>query len=232
MTLNTIYCPSCGAKAADDDAFCAECGSHLRRSPEPGAEPHLHDAAAAGTEPPQATRTAQYRTEDRRTPSRNTSFDPAKLDLAARVAAVCGLLALIDSFLPWYTVSFAGVGLASANAWDLNYAWVPILLLLGLGVTVIAPAFNTGTRRTIGPALIAVVGTIAAVIIAIRWATYPTGSDLGVSAGAGVGTYLALALALIVTGFGVRTDATHDRMLIRFFNPSKKSGDHRPPPGT
>ena len=229
MTLETIHCPSCGAQAAADDAFCAECGGELRPAPAPAQAPPLQEALSQGSERPDATPMAQNRSDDSPAPGRAASFDIAKLDLVARVAALCGLLAFIDSFLPWYTVSFEGVGIGSANAWDLDYAWIPVLLLLGLGIAVALPAFGAGMRQVINPATVGVVGAVATVIIVIRWATYPSGSDLGVDAGAGVGTYLGLVLALIVTGFGVRADAAHDRVLPRLFNSLRRPDDHQPP---
>jgi hypothetical protein len=229
MTLETIHCPSCGAQAALDDAFCAECGGELRPAPAPMQAPPLHEPTGAGAELPGATPMAQNRSADAPAPGRGASFDIAKLDLIARVAASCGLLAFINSFLPWYTVSFEGVGIGSANAWDLDYAWISVLLLLGLGIAVALPAFSVGMRQVISPAAVGAVGAVATIIVVIRWATYPSGSDLGVDAGAGVGTYLGLVLALIVTGFGVRADAAHDRVLPRFFSSFRRPGDHQPP---
>ena len=141
MTLETIPCPSCGAIAAADDAFCAECGGNLRREPAAAAAQPVHEAAEMRADHVEATRMAQYPVEDGSEPAatpapttaptaaptpvaaRSASVDLAKLDTTARVAALCGLLAFINSFLPWYTVSFDGVGVGSANAWDLNYAW-------------------------------------------------------------------------------------------------------------
>lgn len=256
MTLEANPCPSCGAKVAADDAFCAECGGNLRTEPAVATAPPLHAAPDAGTENPDLTRMAQFRAEDAPTaaaaaasvtapstsapPSdptpaphaataRPTSVDLTQLDMTARVAAVCGLLAFINSFLPWYTVSFDGVGVGSANAWNLDYAWLPVLLMLGLAIAVALPAFGVEMKQMISPAWIGVIGAVCAIVIVIRWATYPSGSDLGVDAGAGVGTYLGLALAVVVTVFGVRVDAMHDRSLSRFFGVLRHAGDHQPP---
>ena len=172
---------------------------------------------------------AQHQPTDSPTANRARTFDIAKLDLTARVTAVCGLLAFIDSFLAWYTVSSQGVTLASANAWNVNYAWIPALVLLGLGIVVTLAGFGVGPPRGINPALVIGVGAASAIMVLIRWLTYPSGSDFGVSAGAGIGTYLALALALIVTGFGVRADAARDRVLARLFGSLTGSNRQQPP---
>lgn len=251
MTLETIPCPSCGAAAAADDAFCAECGGNLRHQPANAAAPPVPEAAEMRAEPPEATRMAQSQVEDAPEPAatragaaapasapgpapapaaaRSASVDLTKLDTTARVAALCGLLAFINSFLPWYTVSFDGVGVGSANAWDLDYAWISVLLMLGLAIAVALPAFGVEFKQMISPAWVGVVGVVCAIVIVIRWATYPSGSDLGVDAGAGVGTYLGLILALVVAVFGVRADTTHDRALQHFFGSFRHAGDHQPP---
>ncbi len=283
MTLETVPCPSCGATAAPDDAFCAECGGNLRSESAASPVPPLRAAPETGTDGADLTRMAQSRTENASatapmsasaaespsapttaptsespptptttsasattlgpaptppTPAsappapaagRPTSVDLTKLDTTARVAAVCGLLAFINSFLPWYTVSFDGVGVGSANAWDLDYAWLPVLLMLGLAIVVVLPAFGVEMRQMVSPAWIGVVGIACAIIVVIRWATYPTANDLGVDAGAGVGTYLGLALALVVAVVGIRADTTHDRSLSHFFGSMRHAGDHQPP---
>lgn len=243
MTLETIPCPSCGATAAADDAFCAECGGNLRREPAAAAAQPVHEAAEIRADHVEATRMAQSPVEDVSEPAatpaptaaptpvaaRSASVDLAKLDTTARVAALCGLLAFINSFLPWYTVSFDGVGVGSANAWDLDYAWISVLLMLGLAIAVALPAFGVEFRQMISPAWVGVVGAVCAIVIMIRWATYPSGSDLGVDAGAGVGTYLGLILALVVAVFGVRADTMHDRALQHFFGSFRHAGDHQPP---
>ncbi|MGW2525333.1 hypothetical protein ACWC09_52120 [Streptomyces sp. NPDC001617] len=167
--------------------------------------------------------------------SRTRTVDIAKLDRTARVVAVCGLLAFIDSFLPWYTVSASGLGrLGSANAWNLNYAWIPMLLLLGLGVATALPAFGIRPPALLSPPTVTGVGLLCTIIVIVRWITYPSGSDLGVSAGAGFGTYLGLALTLVVTAFGVYADATQDRVLARLFAALKQQppSGPTPPPGS
>jgi hypothetical protein len=229
MTLETVPCPSCGATAAADDAFCAECGGTLQQEPAAAPAQPVHDATQTTAVPPGATQMAQPGPEVAPAAGRQVAFDVTRLDLTARIAAACGLLAFINSFLPWYTVSFDGVGVGSANAWDLDYAWIAVLLLLGLAIAIALPAFGLDLKQRISPAWVGVIGAVATIVIVIRWATYPSGSDLGVDAGAGVGTYLGLILALIVTAFGVRMDATHERALARFFDSFRHASDHQPP---
>ena len=139
-----------------------------------------------------------------------------KLGRNDRILAVVGLLAFIDSFLPWYKVSVKSSGVdglgaynasTSGNAWSVGFgAWFPLILLLAIGVLVALPAFEQKVVLPGGDALLAIVALVATVIILIRWLTYPSvpsDADLvGVTAGASFGTYLGLVLGLVATAFG------------------------------
>ncbi|HEV2639606.1 MAG TPA: hypothetical protein VGX23_31020 [Actinocrinis sp.] len=125
-----------------------------------------------------------------------------------------GLLAFVNSFLPWYTVSVKGaadLGIGdystSGNAWSVGIgAWFPMVLLLAVGVLAVLPAFEQKVTLPGGDALLAIVGVVAFVIVLIRWLTYPSvPADAftgGVSAGASFGTYVGLVLALATAVIG------------------------------
>jgi hypothetical protein len=114
-----------------------------------------------------------------------------------------GGLAFIDSFLPWYSVSFAGQS-ASGNGWEIGFlGWFSILLLIAAAVIAALPLFGvvvpSGTLIWVGLA------GLAFVLILIRWLTYESATDdalagvpaEGVSAGASFGTIVGLILAAV-----------------------------------
>jgi hypothetical protein len=139
-----------------------------------------------------------------------------KLGRNDRILAVVGLLAFIDSFLPWYSVSVKSNGVdglgaysasGSGNAWREGFgAWFPLLLLLAVGVLAVLPAFEQKVALPGGDAALAIVGAVAAVLILLRWLTYPSVPSDGlygsVSAGASFGTYIGLVLAIVTAVIG------------------------------
>jgi hypothetical protein len=132
-------------------------------------------------------------------------MDLTKLGRTERVLAIVGLLAFIDSFLPWWSVS-AGPYTASESGWNVGFAgWFPLLLLFAVGVLVALPAFGQSVVVRGGYAAFGAASLLATIIILIRWLTYPSGSDayagLGVSAGASFGTYIGLILGIVATVF-------------------------------
>src|SRR2546423_13080773 len=99
--------------------------------------------------------------------------------------AVSGAVAIVTSFLPWFTVSFRGLGellgeggSVSANAWKLGMgAWFPMLLIFALGVLAALPAFGVDVKVPGGLPLIgAAAGVLGTVIVLLRWLTLPGGS--------------------------------------------------------
>jgi hypothetical protein len=127
-----------------------------------------------------------------------------------------GALMLIDSFLPWYGVSFKGIsgvagargGSASVSAWHFLGAWFPMLLILAVAGVTAARVFGGQTMPTVANGAVswtfitAAVSVLAAIIILLRWVTYPSASGIGFSAGAKFGTYLGLILAIVQAVFG------------------------------
>src|SRR5947209_18653205 len=109
-------------------------------------------------------------------------MDLTKLGRTERVLAIVGLLAFIDSFLPWYSVSIkgslaalGGAGGASGNAWDVGFwAWFPMLLLLAIGVLVALPAVGQNVSVRGGYAAFGAVALLVTLIVLIRWLTYPS----------------------------------------------------------
>ena len=137
-------------------------------------------------------------------------MDLTKLDIRARVLGAVGLLAFIDSFLPWYKVSsksaFPGAlqYSSSGNAWNVGIGgWLPLLLLLALGAVAVLPAFGRNFEIRGGYAAVGVLALVATVIILLRWLTYPSvggGAGSYIDAGAAFGTYLGVVLGLVSVG--------------------------------
>jgi hypothetical protein len=124
-----------------------------------------------------------------------------------------GALMFIDSFLPWYGVSFKGGGgftgaSASVSAWHFVGAWFPMLLVLAVAGWTAARVFGGRTLPPVANGAVswnliaAAVSILAAVIILIRWLTYPSASGVGFSAGAKFGTYIGLIVAIVQAVFG------------------------------
>ncbi|WP_031073867.1 hypothetical protein [Streptomyces sp. NRRL WC-3742] len=141
-------------------------------------------------------------------------MDLTKLDTRSKVLAAIGLLALVDSFLPWYSVSqktpYPGVayGYSTAgNAWDVGIGgWLPMLLLLAVGVLVALPVLGRTVSVPGGWAAYGAVSLLATVIVVIRWVSYPSipaEAASFITAGADFGTYLGLLLGLggVVVGY-------------------------------
>ena len=168
-------------------------------------------------------------------------MDLAKLGRSERVLAIVGLLAFINSFLPWYSIKFNGElaqlagGNISGNAWDVGFwAWFPSLLLLAIGVLVALPAVGQNVALRGGYAAIGAAALLATIIILIRWLTYPTASSAEGSAGADFGTYLGLILGIIATVFGYLGFTAAGGQLNKFadaFKSQPQQGGYVPPAG-
>lgn len=170
-------------------------------------------------------------------------MDLTKLGRTERVLAIVGLLAFINSFLDWYSVTFKGFGLAgvassdytvSGNAWNVGFwAWFPMLLLLAVGIVVALPAFGQRVAIRGGYAALGSATLLATIIVLIRWLTYPSASGL-YSAGADYGTYIGLILGVVATAFAYLGFTAAGGNLARFgdafkVQPAPQAGGYVPP---
>ena len=137
-------------------------------------------------------------------------MDLTKLSTPAKIISIVGLLAFIDSFLPWFSFSEKAAdpaGLtgfsASGDAWNVGFgAWFPLLVLLALGVLAVLPAFGRTVTVRGSYAAIGAVALVATVIVALRWLTYPSlpaDESIYFNEGASFGTYLGLLLGVLAT---------------------------------
>jgi hypothetical protein len=128
-------------------------------------------------------------------------MDLTKLGRTERVLAIVGLLAFIDSFLPWWSIS-AGPFSASESGWGVGIGgWFPVLLLLAVGVLAALPAFGQSVAVRGGYATFGAASLLATIIVLIRWLTYPSASGFYGSAGASFGTYVFLVLGVVAVVF-------------------------------
>ncbi len=138
-------------------------------------------------------------------------MDLTKLGRTERVLAVVGLLAFINTFLPWWSVSAKGAlgdiagASASGNAYDVGFwGWFPMYLLLVIGVLAALPAFGRSVAIRGGYAAIGAVSAICTLIVLILLLTYsPVPSEFSsvVNDNATFGAYLGLVLAIVATVF-------------------------------
>ena len=114
----------------------------------------------------------------------------------------------IVSFLPWYGASFLGHS-DSVSAWSAGFgAWFSCLLVLAVGAVVAVRVFGGRPLPTIGNGsvswsfILTAVSILAALIVLLRWLTYPSSSVSGLSVGAKWGTYVGLVVAIVQAVFG------------------------------
>jgi hypothetical protein len=120
-----------------------------------------------------------------------------------------GLLMFIDSFLPWWGVSYHGIGVSGTlSGWHFFWNWLSIILVVAIAGVTAARVF---ANRTLPPVaggnyswnlIQAALGVVIVVILLIRWLTYPSApAHSGIDAGARIGTYIGLIIAIVQTVF-------------------------------
>ena len=124
------------------------------------------------------------------------SFDWNRLSTQDRVIIGGAAVAFIAAFLPWYGVSFEGLGI-TVSGWSAGFtAWAGALLLTAAGVLLVlrrsGATFNLGN---LGPSvLVAGVSAVGLLLVIIRWISSPRYRGLDV--GARYGIYIALIAGL------------------------------------
>lgn len=224
VALGDRFCGACGGRTGQqvatevtepvhEQSGAAEQSATPPRAPTTAAEqsaiPPRAPTTAADPEPAQPTVAAAAgpsRTADQADGRRPQAFDLTKISRTEVVVAVCGLVAFIASFLSWYEISISGVVLFSDNAWKAGLiSWLSVLLLIAIGIGAVLPAFG---QRALAPIVTVGVGLVCIGLLVVRIFTFPSdssvgGGTFGVSQGAGVGLYVALVAALVVTVVGL-----------------------------
>jgi len=175
--------------------------------------------------------------------------DLSKISKGGQIFAGAGILFLIASFLPWYSLEyggFSGVGGVSnsANAWgDIGFLWGSLwaLLLLGGAVLLILPAFGVQVPKLPAVAFLAV-GALATVFTLLKLLIGEDDApELGITINASFGLYLAIiaAAAAAFGGFLIFKESGGDlndlkdinKMKSQFGGASAGGGTPPPPPG-
>jgi hypothetical protein len=139
-----------------------------------------------------------------------TTNNSVKLGRTELILVLAGLVAFISSFTHWFQASVSAGFLGnyyvgSTNGWSSGIAaWGAILLLMAVGAMALLPTFGVAQNLRGRYRLFMILAAIALVLV-IRWASYPTASasesGAQLSEGAGLGTFLCLFAALAATGF-------------------------------
>jgi hypothetical protein len=124
-------------------------------------------------------------------------FAPKRFGTLDWVIVAGAVIAFITTFLPWYGATI-GSHSASLNGWSAGFAaWAGALLLTGAGLLV-ALRRSGASMSSVGPvgpsAFVVLIAGLGLFLVIIRWLSFPTYHDAGLSAnvGARYGIYLAL----------------------------------------
>ena len=139
-------------------------------------------------------------------------MDLSKVSKGGQIFAGAGIVFLIASFLPWYSVEFGGFeGIGSVsnsvNAWgDIGFLWGSLwaLLLLAGAVLLILPAFGVQAPKVPAVAFLAVAALATIFTLLKLLIGEDDAPDLGITIDASFGLYLAIIAAAAAT-FGAFT---------------------------
>lgn len=149
-----------------------------------------------------------------------TAVGPDRTVTLDGVVLGAGALAFVASFLPWYTASFAVLGIKSsvgANAWNAGFgAWFPMLAVMAAAGAVLAGAADARWRVSpLRPVVTLGLAALALLTLLLSWAgggigdfggVQHSGADFGqfdlggfvsASGGVGVGLYAGLVAAAV-----------------------------------
>lgn len=139
-------------------------------------------------------------------------MDLSKISKGGQIFAGAGIVFLIASFLPWYSLEYGGFegvgGISdSANAWgDIGFLWGSLwaLLLLGGAVLLILPAFGVTAPKLPAVAFLAVAALATLFTLLKLIIGEDDAPSLGITVDASFGLYLAILAAAAAT-FGAFT---------------------------
>jgi hypothetical protein len=132
------------------------------------------------------------------------SFDWKRLSTLDRVIVGGAAVAFIAAFLPWYGVSFEGLGV-TVSGWSAGFsAWAGALLLTAAGVLLVL--LRSGARVNLGnlgpSVVVALIAAVGLLLVVIRWVSFPRYHGLDV--GARYGIYIALIAGIAEVVAAVR----------------------------
>jgi predicted Kef-type K+ transport protein len=134
-----------------------------------------------------------------------TTFEWKKLQMADKVIAVTGAIALIALFLPWFGIT-SGPYSASVSGFSTSWGWLGGLLIVAAAAyVVLLRAGSTMPQIGYGPGVIVLgLSAIGTLVVIIRWLTLPRASYGYGSYGPRIGIILALVAGVVQAFFAYR----------------------------
>ena len=217
-----MNCPQCQTQNGPDASFCSKCGAPLATAGTPAAPagPGGYNAPPtyggptgyppAGGQPPfQPGQPGQYQPGTQGGFTQRSSLPPANFDLsrlstADKIVAGATLVTMISLWMPWFTESIRGLGVAGSvsGTADHGWLWLEFLLALALIAYLVAraawqqlPFSLPFSHETL---LIAATG-LQFLLILIGFLAMPSG-NIDVSVGWDFGAFLALIASIVAAG--------------------------------
>jgi hypothetical protein len=132
------------------------------------------------------------------------------LSMGRKVTLIAGIVGLIISFLPWYSVSYSGFASASESAWH-GWGFLAALLFIVAGVWVLLPLVGVQVRGILASLpptvtearLVMGIGVVALICTILFMVTQgPSVSVAGLSAGPSIGAYLGIVVSIAIIAGG------------------------------
>lgn len=102
-------------------------------------------------------------------------MDFNKLSNGAKIAAIAGVVLIVNIFLPWYSVSFGPLGSASINAFDAGFlAWGGSLIAVAGAVFLVLKAFeiqDVKAGKFAAEQLAVMLGAVGTILVVLRFIT-------------------------------------------------------------
>ena len=131
-------------------------------------------------------------------------MDLNKLSTGEKIIGVSGIVLLIASFLPWFSIDLDEFGEASGNGWDMDFFFGPLPVLLGIVMVAHVAISNFAPDLKLPdlpwPMIHLVAGILAAVLVVLKLLIGEDGA-FGFEPERAFGLFLA-ALAAIGLGVG------------------------------
>lgn len=144
-----------------------------------------------------------------------------RMTTAQKIGVGGGVLLLVASFLPWYSVSLGGFGSFSVKAWDAGFlAWGGVVAGIAGAVLLAMKAMGTGNVQAGGFAseqIAMILGGASVVLIVLRLVTESSAVSFGL--------FLGLVGAALVA-YGAWTQMKASGMTV---TPGRPTGGPMPP---
>lgn len=173
-----MFCKNCGTENVDGAKFCRACGAPQEQAapaanqsytPNQGYAPNQSYARSQGYAPNQGY-------VPNRAPVRKNTAS-GQNDIMKLVPAICGAVALICMFLPWYVISIWGQSESATllgtafdfESWDVGFSAI-LLSLLSIGC-IVAAGFSifASLKKLPYAKIVAFAGAVVALLTMFAW---------------------------------------------------------------